>query len=263
MDLIIQDEAKFNHAVKVATTLAKSSIVPQNFRGKPEDVFAALVLGSELGLSPMQSLNALVIIQGQTTLKAQTMLAIARAKLPAMQLDIKSDAHSVTVTGKRDANDLGYTTTWDDAKAASFGLLGKDNYKKQKITMFRWRAISEVLRVIAPDVLLGLYAAEEMEDVPEKNLQQVLNESIEQDFPIPPEEKIVGPLYRVQNGKFRGDQFKDLDLIELESYADDIDARKTKKTWETQLSADIRSYIANYSLYREQLLDLEAESQAD
>ena len=261
MDLIIQDKDKFDHAIRVASTLAKSSIVPQNFRGKPEDVFAALVLGSELGLSPMQSLNALVIIQGQTTLKAQTMLAIARAKLPKMKLEISSDASSVTVTAKRDENDPGYTTTWDDVKAGAFGLLGKDNYKKQKLTMYRWRAISEALRVIAPDVLLGLYATEEMEDVVvEKNIQQVLNESIDDDFPIPPEEKIVGPLYRIQNGKFRNLQFKDVDLIELEGYADDIDARKTKKIWETRLSEDIRSYIANYSLYREQLLELEAES---
>jgi len=241
----------------VASTLAKSTIVPQNFRGRPEDVFAALVLGSELGLSPMQSLNALVIIQGQTTLKAQTMLAIARAKLPKMKLEISSDANSVTVTAKRDENDPGYTTTWDDAKAGAFGLLGKQNYKSQKLTMYRWRAISEALRIIAPDVLLGLYATEELEDiVVEKNVQQVLNESLNEDFPIPPEEKIVGPLYRIQNGKFRNLQFKDIDLIELESYVDDLDKRKIKKSWETQLCSDIKSYIANYDLYKEQLLEL-------
>ena len=85
MELQLFDENKFNQAVKLAATLAKSTIVPMHFRNKPEEVFAALVMGAELGFQPMQALNSLVMIQGNATLKASTMLALARAKIKDLQ----------------------------------------------------------------------------------------------------------------------------------------------------------------------------------
>lgn len=277
MDLSLTNKDNFDYAVKLSTTLAKSSIVPSHFRDKPSDVFAALALGAELGFQPMQALNSIIMIQGNATLKAQTMLALARAKIRDLSVSIEEKKDCVIVIMKR--GDDSYTSTWDDTKAGAMGLLGKDNYRKQKLTMYRWRAISEALKMICPDVLMGLNTTEEMQDIPSRASQMVDNtglpdpfygvrmtyteEEMERDFPIPPEEKIIGPLFRVQFGKFRGQQFKDIDLHELEAYADDIDKRKTKKKWETDLSAAIRSYVENYALYREQILELTSQDQAD
>ena len=38
-------------------SLAKSSLVPQDFRGHADNVFVAVQLGLELGLAPMQALT--------------------------------------------------------------------------------------------------------------------------------------------------------------------------------------------------------------
>lgn len=159
---VLRDDG-FKSAMQVAHSLAKSSIIPAHFRGKPEDVFATIAMGAELGFRPMQALNSIVMISGNATLKAQTMLAIARGKIPDLIVRIEERGDEVTVTVERGNNK--FTSVWNDAKASAMGLLGKDNYKKQKLTMFRWRAISEALKITCSDVLMGVYSTEEMQDI--------------------------------------------------------------------------------------------------
>lgn len=276
MEIMLFDESKFNQAVKLASTLAKSSIVPKHFQGKGQDVFAALVLGAELGFQPMQALQAIVMIQGQCTLKAQTQLALVRARCPRSIIEITESGDEVSCYARRDEKDLGYKATWSFKRALDSGFVTawdkelkkmktKDNWVKQPLVMSRWRAISEALRTVFPDVLMGIYATEEMQDIdvtPEKSLIQIMNESAEIDNPIPEEEKTVGPLYRFQNSKFRGKQFYELSVDVLEEFADDLVKRKSKKPWEVALESTIRSYLVNYDAYTEQLAELRAEDEA-
>lgn len=251
MELELFNQDKFNHAVKLAETLAKSTIVPQHFRGKGADVFAAIVLGSELGFSPMQSLNAIVMIQGNATMKAQTQLALVRAKCPKaiIKINVDEEKKIAVCEVKRDENDFGYTATWDMNKAKLMGLACRDNWIKQPTTMLRWRALSEALRTVFPDVLQGLYATEELEELPPiKNEEQpfaitITKEDMDKDFPIPDHEKVVGDLYRIQNGKFRQKQLKDISPEELEEYLTDLELRKTPKQWEVELAEVLKTYL--------------------
>jgi len=159
---VLRDDG-FKSAMQVAHALSKSNIVPAQFKNKPDDIFATIAMGAELGFRPMQSLQSISMIQGNATLKAQTMLAIARGKIPDLIVRIEEKGDEVTVTIERGNNK--FTSVWNDAKASAMGLLGKDNYKKQKLTMFRWRAISEALKITCSDVLMGVYSTEEMQDI--------------------------------------------------------------------------------------------------
>jgi len=158
---------EFNRQMHVAQTLAKSSIVPTHFRGKPDDIFACVMLGAELGFQPMLSLNSIVMIQGNATLKAQTMLAVVKSKCKDAIISIEVDEEKkiAIVKGQRDASDPGYTSTWDLSKAKSMGLLGKDNWLKQPTTMLRWRAVSEMCKMVFADILMGIYSTEEFIDI--------------------------------------------------------------------------------------------------
>lgn len=156
---------EYNRQMKIAHTLSKSNIVPAHFRGKPEDVFACVMYGSELGMKPMMALNSIVMIQGNATMKAQTMMAVVRAKCPTAIFTIKVDEDKkiVSVRAQRDKDDLGYEAIWDMEKAKAMGLSHKDNYIKQPTTMLRWRASSEACRMVFSDLLMGIYATEELE----------------------------------------------------------------------------------------------------
>lgn len=182
------EQKKFNAAMNMARTLARSQIVPSAFRDKPDDVFAAIQMGAELGFQPMQSLNAISMIQGNATLKGQTMLSLVRAKVPRSIIKITKEGDVISCYAARSEEDakngLGYTAEWSKEKAvkAKFAVkwdkdlkkfVLKDNWENQPETMSRWRAVSEALRVIFPDILMGLYTPEEIEDTyqerPENN----------------------------------------------------------------------------------------------
>lgn len=240
MELAILEGQKFADAVKLAETLSRSSVVPAHFRGKGSDVFAAIIMGAELGFQPMTALNSFVNINGTTAPKAQAMLSLAKAKLPNLIVEIKESKTEVSVMMKLGENN--YTSTWTDERASAMGLLGKDNYKKQKITMYKWRAISDCLKVICPHILNGFSMYEELVDI-EQAAPIGSAALIEEDFPIPPEEKEVGPLYRIQNGKFRSKQFKDLTKDELYDLFEMLDTRKNLKPWEVELRGNVSAYL--------------------
>jgi hypothetical protein len=251
MDLATLDSSKLELAMKLATTLAKSNVVPQHFRGKAEDVFACLVMGSELGFQPMTALNSFVNIQGTTAPKAQAMLSLAKSRLADLIVVIDEGPNEVTTRMTLGKNT--YSSTWNDKRAADMGLLGKDNYRKQKATMFKWRSVSDCLKIICPHILNGLSLAEELQDldgevIKKPAAEMTWQECYEEDFPTPPEEKECGPLYRIRNGKFRGKQLKELTPNEITDYATDLNTRKHMKPWEQQLYSVLTQYLVELKL---------------
>lgn len=80
-----------------------------------------------------------------------------------------------------------------------------------------------------------------------KTEYQIEKEAIDEDFPIPPEEKEIGsPEYRIQNAKLRGKQLKDVDPDELFNYSELIAKRHEKhdpKQWELDVKYSIDEYL--------------------
>lgn len=263
-ELVLFEKDNMDRLVMASNMLAKSSIIPYNLRGKVEDVFAILCKGAELGMGPMQSLDSINVIQGKTAMSAQLMLALVRSKLPDCVVNIEQDDEKkqVTVTMARNKDETPYTTVWDLEKAAALGLSKKDNYTKQLMTMLRWRGISEACRIIAPDILNGFYATEEFQDFDGKELVVVKNEAeaIDEDFPIPENEKKIGPDYRFQNGKFRGKQCKDVDLMTATEYRDTLLKRANKgplKSWENEVLTAVSDWVSNFEIYQDILAEQE------
>lgn len=165
--LAVFDATALNQAYEFSEKLAKSSIVPNQLRGKPADIMVVLQTGIEMGLSPMMSLRSVDVIHGTPALKPQTMLALIRSRFPKALIDIKDDGvgtATVRMARDRDYPDEGFTSVWTTERAQTMGLLSKDNWKKQKITMLRWRAVGEAARLTFPDLLMGLYSSQEVQD---------------------------------------------------------------------------------------------------
>lgn len=151
-------------AYDMATKLAATSFVPASLRGKPGDIAAAILAGSELGLKPMATLKSIDIIQGSPALRAHAMRGLVQAKGHAIELVESDDTHCV-MRGRRAGSDTWQTVEWDIPRATRMGLLGKDQWKKQPRTMLVARATGEICRLIASDVLHGMpYVAEELGD---------------------------------------------------------------------------------------------------
>lgn len=146
----------------VAQSLAKTQFAGA-YRGKPDEIVAAILTGQELGLKPMTALKSIDVIQGQPALRAHAMRAIVQHQGHEIEL-VESDDNHCVMRGRRKGAETWQTVEWTIPRADRLGLLGKDQWKKQPKTMLIARATGELCRLIASDALHGLpYAAEEVD----------------------------------------------------------------------------------------------------
>jgi len=178
--------------IEVAEAMIEGGLIPRSFAGDPGAVISAVEMGMELGLSPWTALNNIVVIQGKATLSLNAILALARSRgvlirvLKDYELEeviVKKDGRPVKkydratvieITRGEDVKSPSgklldsmvskytYTKYWADAIKAE--LTTKDNWKRMPRQMLRARAITEALRLYAPDILLGIYETTELAD---------------------------------------------------------------------------------------------------
>ena len=158
----------FQELIEVAKLLSQSSLVPDAYRGKPADVVVAMQMGAEVGLSPMQALQNISIINGRPSLWGDAAMAVVRAH-PACQDVLETfDAETQTATCtviRRGSEPVSRTFSVADAEAA--GLTNKKGpWQQYRQRMLQMRARGFALRDSFPDALRGLITREEAEDYP-------------------------------------------------------------------------------------------------
>lgn len=153
--------------VKYANEVSKAGILPAQYKGHPADIIVAMGLGQSMGLSPMESLYRINVINGKPTASGELIAAQVRKAGHKLRIEKDEERQSVTASIVR-ADDPGYefSVTRDRKWAERMGLINKDNYKKQPMTMLTWRAVTAVAREACPESLYGVaYTPDEMQDM--------------------------------------------------------------------------------------------------
>ena len=164
----------FGQQIEASKWLADSTLVPDDYHGKPANVLLAIGLGQQIGLSPQRSLVDINVIKGKPTMSAQLIESLVRLAGHKLRItkEQKPDGPSVTCTIiRKDDPDHPYSVTRDKQWAHSMGLdkPGKNgapsNYTKQPMTMLTWRAITACAREACAEALYGIaYTPDEMHD---------------------------------------------------------------------------------------------------
>jgi hypothetical protein len=150
-------------AEHMASVLCKSQLVPDVFKNKPADTFLAIAYGMEIGIPPVSSLRAVAVIKGKPSLYADAMVGLVLASGKAKYFTcVESNASGATYETHRigSPKPVRKSFTLDDAKQAK--LLSNDNYGKYPSAMLEARAKSKLARDAYPDLLHGIYSAEEV-----------------------------------------------------------------------------------------------------
>lgn len=135
----------------LAATLSKSGLATA--KRPPEQILAIALLGRELGVPVLASLQGIHLIQGQPSLSANlTASLLARG---GVRWDvIQNTATQATVLfHRRGWKGIESSFTMDEAKLA--GLTGKDIWRKYPADMLWSRAFTRGARKIGPDLLAG------------------------------------------------------------------------------------------------------------
>lgn len=161
-DLIRSTALAMADANSIAKAIANTDMVPKHFRGKPDDLTAAILYGATLGFDPMQSARQVYVVHGQAALYARSMAALVLSAGHEVWTVATSD-EAVTVAGRRRGSVREEESTWTFDRARQAGYTNNEKYRTDPQGMLYAKALSEVCRKIAPDVLNGVYAVEEMQ----------------------------------------------------------------------------------------------------
>lgn len=153
--------------LRYAQEVSQADILPEAYKNRPSDILVAMGFGQAMGLSPMESLYRINVIKGKPTMSAE--LIAAQVRKAGHKLRITKDREHLSVTAtiiRSDDPDSPFSETRDQQWAQNMGLTGRENYRKQPLTMLTWRAITAVAREACPEALYGVaYSPDEMYDM--------------------------------------------------------------------------------------------------
>ena len=166
----IFDAEVFSHWMNVANQLSKSTMIPKQYMGKPMDILVAVEMGKQVGLSMMQALQNIAVINGKPSIYGDGLPAICMSHSSYEYMKEEpimngKDISGYSCTVKRKFHEpKTITFTIEDAKKA--GLWGKQGpWSQYPNRMLQMRARGFALRDMFPDALQGIDIAEEANDM--------------------------------------------------------------------------------------------------
>jgi hypothetical protein len=156
----------FDEAFRFANLIAESTLIPKEFQKSPANVLIAVQLGMELGVSPMQALQNMYVVNGRPAIFGDLLPAIVMQSGLLEEFEETANDKSATCTVKRKGLKA-ISRTFTMAEAEGAGLTARNpTYKAFPQRMLQMRARSWALRDMFPDVLKGVAIKEEIEDLP-------------------------------------------------------------------------------------------------
>ena len=170
---------EFSDNWRMATQLAKSTIIPQNYQNKPENVVVAIGMAQKLGLDPFTIMQNLNIIKGKTSWSGSFCRTLIEKSNKYTNLQLVfvgqkgTDSYGCYMQGvNKETGELikGPEVNMKMAKAENWTTNTK--WLNMPELMLSYRATSFFARVYVPEALNGVQTTEEIEDIFSSNQSQ-------------------------------------------------------------------------------------------
>lgn len=197
-----------------ATLAQHSGIVPSETT--QSQAMAIVQIGREIGLSPFKSLRSIFFIKGRVSMLVQLQLALAKQHgVTVKKMEVEDD--HTTITLKRGEEEITTVYTQQDADTAGLTKVlpcsgirtykgesyeckckkdpdyHKGAWQKTPKEMRTWRAIGNNLKIIAPDLVMGIYAPDEVESIDEQVITVIEPPTSTENEPEQPKEAKTPP----------------------------------------------------------------------
>lgn len=162
----------FNSDWEIASQLAKSDIIPDNYKGKPQNVIIAVGLAKQMNLPPFTVMQNLAIIKGKTSWSGSFAKTLIERTGRFKNLELN-------YTGEKGKDSYGCylsATRVSDGKiingpeitmkmAKDEGWTSNKKWLTLTDLMLAYRCQSFFCRIYCPEAMNGIYTSEEIEDV--------------------------------------------------------------------------------------------------
>lgn len=148
--------------------IANSTLVPKDYQNKPGNCLIAIQMGAEVGLSAMQAIQGIAVINGRPAMWGDALLALVQAHPDFVDIIEVDDGNVATCTLKLKGREPTVRTfSKDDVARAGLGGV----HKQYPARMRQMRARGFALRDGAAYILRGMGSAEEAQDMPARELR--------------------------------------------------------------------------------------------
>jgi len=156
-DTALLDIAEAPFTWKTARAIENTEFVPKEYRGKPDKMLGAILLGRESGLGPMTSLNNIHMIDGKPAMDAELQVALVHQAGHDIWPEVQTDTEC-TVVGVRAGSTREGRYTFTITMAERAGLLRPNSsWTKYPESMLWARAATQLIRQQFPDVLISMH----------------------------------------------------------------------------------------------------------
>jgi len=157
-----------DEAYRLGKAICMAGMAPKGM-DTPEKCMIAIMRGMEVGLTPMQALDKIAVVNGRPTIWGDGAMALVRGSGLCEFVDESmsgdADQRAATCVVKRRGEAKPVQRTFSVADARKANLWGKSGpWQQFPDRMLQMRARAFALRDVFADVLGGLYLREEIED---------------------------------------------------------------------------------------------------
>lgn len=169
----------FEQALQLSEYMAKSEMVPKQYRGRAGDCFIAIQWGAEVGLKPLQAVQSIAAINGKPNLYGDAGKALLLSHGCIIEEDdaevVKANSRARCKITRPGRPPVQRTFSLEDAKTA--GLWGKEGpWRAYPWRQMAWRAFWFAARDAAADLLRGMGGYEEGLDTPAERFMGPVDE---------------------------------------------------------------------------------------
>lgn len=158
---IIPNGGEWDTMEKIAKTIVASGLAPAEVNS-PQKALVILLKARELGVPPMQALSNIHVVKGKPTLAADLMVGLLRREGHKVWV-IETTDECCTMKGHRKGEpEHVVTVSFTKADGMKAGKWGEGTWKQYPAQMLYARCAARICRMVAPDVLAGMYTADEM-----------------------------------------------------------------------------------------------------
>ena len=177
INTLAYEPTDLDQAFRMAQILVSSGLTPRGV-DTPQKAFLIMAQGRELGLSTMQALGNIYVVEGKVSLRSDLMAAmVLKSSVCEYLRVVEMTPERATYVAKRKGGaEFRFSFSWEDATKA--GLTGRATYKANPADMLRHRALSKCVRAVFPDVVAGLYSRDEAEDIVDVTPRQTVAEVV-------------------------------------------------------------------------------------
>lgn len=170
---------EFSDNWRMATQLAKSTIIPQTYQNKPENVIVAIGMAQKLGLDPFTIMQNLNIIKGKTSWSGSFCRTLIEKSNKYTNLQLifvgqkGTDTYGCYMQGVN--KETGETIKGPEVNmkmAKAENWTSNTKWINMPELMLSYRATSFFARVYVPEALNGVQTTEEIEDIFNSNQTQ-------------------------------------------------------------------------------------------